>query len=56
MELKIIKYTDNTGKQSIVDITDDLAKWIVDNNANRDEPEELIAFEIDTITAKIYNL
>jgi hypothetical protein len=56
MEVAIIRFTDNVGHTYIVDITNDPDKWLIDNNSDRDEEEheELISFDIEWTTIKIY--
>ena len=56
MNIAIIRYTESTGREYIVDITNDLDKWIVDNNSTRDEEfyEKLSDFDIEWTTLKIY--
>ena len=56
MEVAIIRFTENTGRTYIVDITNDVDKWLIDNNKDRDEDdhEELISFDIEWTTLKIY--
>ena len=54
MKVAIIRFTENTGRTYIVDITNDVDKWLIDNNSNRDEDEELISFDIEWTTLKIY--
>ena len=46
MKAAIIRFTDNVGDTYIVDITNDVDKWLEENNKYRDEPEELISFDI----------
>ena len=54
MKVAIIRFTENTGRTYIVDITNDVDKWLIDNNSERDEDEELISFDIEWTTLKIY--
>ena len=56
MEIAIIKYTEGNGREYIVDITNDIDKWIVDNNSTRDKEdyEKLSDFDINWTTLKIY--
>ena len=56
MKIAIIRFTENTGRTYIVDITNDVDKWLIDNNSNRDEEnkEELNSFDIEYITLKSY--
>ena len=54
MKVAIIRFTENTGRTYIVDITNDVDKWLIDNNSDRDEDEELISFDIEWTTLKIY--
>lgn len=56
MNIAIIRYTESTGREYIVDITNDLDKWIVDNNSTRDEEfyEKLSDFDIEWTTLKNY--
>mgnify|MGYP003132267665 CR=1 FL=1 len=57
MEIAIIRFTENTGREYIVDITNDVDKWLVDHNSHRekDEQESLLTFNIETRTIKMYN-
>ena len=59
MKLYIIHYTDPFGYRSYVDTTNDVDKWLADNNENRiddgNELEELSDFEIEEVTASIYS-
>lgn len=54
MEIAIIRFTENTGRTYVVDITNDVDAWLEDNNSMRDEPEELNSFDIEWTTIKIY--
>ena len=56
MEVAIIRFTENEGRTYIVDITNNPDKWLIDNNSDRDEEEheELISFDIEWTTIKIY--
>ena len=56
MKVAIIRFTDNYGNTEIVDITNDVDKWLIDNNSDRDEDdyEELSSFDIEWTTLKIY--
>tara|TARA_R100001443_G_scaffold114946_1_gene131768 strand:+ start:1389 stop:1577 length:189 start_codon:yes stop_codon:yes gene_type:complete len=56
MELAIIRYTESNGRTYIVDITNDVDKWIVDNNSTRDEDqqEKLSDFNIEYKSIKLY--
>mgnify|MGYP001178707299 FL=1 len=56
MKVAIIRFTENTGRTYIVDITNDVDKWLIDNNSDRDEDEqeELISFDIEWTTIKVY--
>ena len=57
MELYIIHYTDPFGYRSYVDTTNDVNKWLAENNKRRiddgEEPEELDWFEIKEVTMEI---
>lgn len=59
MELYIIHYTDPFGYRSYVDTTNDVNKWLAENNKRRiddgEEPEELDWFEIKEVTPTIYS-
>ena len=59
MELYIIHYTDPFGYRSYVDTTNDVNKWLAENNKRRiddgEEPEELDWFEIKEVTPPIYS-
>ncbi len=56
MELAIIRYTEGNGRTYIVDITNDVDKWIVDNNSTRDkdQQEKLSDFNIEYKSIKLY--
>jgi hypothetical protein len=54
MEVAIIRFTENEGRTYVVDITNDVDAWLVDNNSMIDEPEELSDFDIEWTTIKIY--
>lgn len=54
MKVAIIRFTENTGRTYIVDITNDVDKWLEDNNSMRDEPEKLSDFDIEWTTIKTY--
>jgi len=56
MEIAIIRYTEPTGREYIVDITNDVDKWLIDNNSKRDEDdkETLSDFDIQYTTLKEY--
>ena len=56
MKVAIIRFTENTGRTYIEAITNDVDKWLIDNNSDRDEDEheELISFDIEWTTIKVY--
>ena len=56
MKVAIIRFTDNTGYTYIVDITNDVDKWLIDNNSERDEEEHesLLTFDIEWTELKLY--
>ena len=56
MKIAIIRYTEPTGREYIVDITNDVDKWLIDNNSQRDEAdkETLSDFDIEYTTLKKY--
>ena len=56
MKVAIIRFTDNTGYTYIVDITNDVDKWLIDNNSERDEDEHesLLTFDIEWTELKLY--
>ena len=56
MKIAIIRYTEPTGREYIVDITNDVDKWLIDNNSKRDEDdkETLSDFDIEYTTLKEY--
>ena len=56
MEIAIIRYTEPTGREYIVDITNDIDKWLIDNNSKReeDDKETLSTFDIQYTTLKQY--
>ena len=57
MKVYVIKFTEGTGRTYIVDITNDVDKWLVDNNSEREEEdqESLLSFTIEEHTIKIFN-
>ena len=56
-KVAIIRFTENTGRTYIADITNDVDKWLIDNNSKRDEDdqEELTSFDIEWTTIKVYD-
>ena len=56
MEIYVIEFTENTGRTYIVDITNDVDKWLVDHNSEREEEnhETRLTFNIETHTLKLY--
>ena len=56
MKVAIIRFTENTGRTYIVDITNDVDKWLIDNNSEReeDDQESLLTFDIEWTTLKLY--
>jgi hypothetical protein len=54
MELYNIYWTDCYGDRTLIAITNDLDRWLVDNNKDREEPESLDDFEIEDADAYIY--
>ena len=56
MKVAIIRFTENTGRTYIVDITNDVDKWLIDNNSERDDDdhETLSMFDIEWTTLKLY--
>lgn len=56
MKVAIIRFTENTGRTYIVDITNDVDKWLIDNNSERDEDEHesLLTFDIEWTELKLY--
>ena len=58
MDIAIIKYTEGNGREYIVDITNDIDKWIVDNNSTRDKEdyESLSTFNIEWRKLKQFKL
>ena len=56
MKVAIIRFTENEGRTYIVDITNDVDKWLIDNNSMRDEDEheELSDFDIEWTTLKLF--
>jgi hypothetical protein len=55
MDIAIIRFTENTGREYIVEITNDPDKWLIENNTFRDEPEKLSDFDIEWTTLKHYD-
>jgi hypothetical protein len=59
MELYNIYWYDCYGNRSLQDTTNDVNKWLEENNKQRiadgEEPEELSDFDIDRITVSIYS-
>ena len=49
MDISIIKYTEATGREYIVAVTNDVDKWLEDHNSHRekDEQESLLSFNIE---------
>ncbi len=56
MQIAIIKYTEGNGRTYIVDITNDVDKWLEDHNSQRekDEQESLLTFNIEYKPIKLY--
>ena len=56
MKAAIIRFTDNVGDTYIVDITNDVDKWLIDHNSQREEEdkESLLSFTIEKQTIKVY--
>jgi len=56
MKIAIIRFTENTGETYIEAITNDVDKWLIDNNSMRDEDdhETLSMFDIEWTTLKMY--
>ena len=56
MEIYVIEFTENTGRTYIVDITNDVDKWLIDNNSEREEEdkEDLLTFSIEKHNLKLY--
>ncbi len=55
MKLYNIYWTDCYGNQTLIATTNNLDKWLEDNNEDRDEPEEsLDDFEIEEANVYIY--
>lgn len=56
MEIFIIKFTENGGRTYVVDITNDVDKWLVDHNSEREEEdkESLLTFSIEKHNLKLY--
>jgi len=56
MEIYVIEFTENTGRTYIVDITNDVDKWLVDHNSEREEEEQesLLTFSIEKHNLKLY--
>tara|TARA_R100001443_G_scaffold97595_1_gene104480 strand:- start:1877 stop:2053 length:177 start_codon:yes stop_codon:yes gene_type:complete len=55
MEIAIIRFTENTGREYIVDITNNVEQWLIENNTFRDEPEKLSDFDIEYTSIKLYD-
>ena len=53
-KLYLITFIDNYGEVNIVTITNDLNKWIKENNKDREEKESLNQFDIKEINAHIF--
>ena len=56
MEVSVIKFTEGSGRTYIVDITNDVDKWLIDHNSQREEEdkESLLSFTIEKQTIKVY--
>jgi len=56
MKIAIIKYTESTGREYIVGVTNDVDKWLEDHNSQRekDEQESLLTFNIEYKPIKLY--
>ena len=56
MEVSVIKFTEGSGRTYIVDITNDVDKWLIDHNSQREEEdkESLLSFTIEKQSIKIY--
>ena len=55
MEIAILRFTENTGREYIVDITNNVEQWLIENNTFRDEPEKLSDFDIEYTSIKLYD-
>ena len=59
MELYIIHYTDPFGYRSYVDTTNDVNKWLAENNKQRiaegNEADKISDFEIEEVIPNIYS-
>ena len=56
MKVYVIKFTEGNGRTYIVDITNDVDKWLIDHNSQREEEdkESLLSFTIEKQTIKVY--
>ena len=54
MKLYNIYWNDGCGNTDLIATTNNLDKWLEDNNEDREEPESLDDFEIEEANAYIY--
>lgn len=56
MDIFVIKFTEGGGRTYIVDITNDVDKWLIDNNSEREEDdhETRETFSIEEHNLKLY--
>ena len=56
METFVIKFTENGGRTYIVDITNDVDKWLIDHNSEREKEdhESRLTFNIEKHNLKLY--
>ena len=56
MEIYVVQFTENGGRTYIEAITNDVDKWLVDHNSDREEEdhENRLTFNIETHTLKLY--
>lgn len=56
MEIYVVQFTENGGRTYIEAITNDVDKWLVDHNSDREEEdhETRLTFNIETHTLKLY--
>ena len=56
MDIFVVKFTENGGSTDIEAITNDVDKWLVDHNSEREEEdkESLLTFSIEKHNLKLY--
>ena len=56
MEIYVVQFTENGGRTYIETITNDVDKWLVDHNSDREEEDHecRLTFNIEKHTLKLY--